>query len=337
MKAVDTVSETRYFIFNHEAAFVDCRCDGAVWAGGAMRLAEGAVRGFVKTPMLDSGERGNAWQRVLAELSVPCGAGIVWRVYASDKEITDAEPVFTAQNADDFLLIDVRGRYLTLTAELFGDAEIRSVQIYSAWESFLDYLPEIYRDYNGFTDRFLRLFAAQYLDLERQIDELSGTFDPIVAPEETLRWLAELVGVPHVGLWRTEGLRKLLSSGLYGRRGQFSALADYIEYFTGHRPYIAEHYRYMTGEDVNDRLYGDGDVTVFMPPEAAALALNIDAINLVIADFLPEDISCRVLLLDNYPVVSGYAYLGINTRVGAYEETVVGMNRIGFSVVGGSV
>jgi phage tail-like protein len=331
------MSETRYFIFNHAEAFDACRCDGAVWAGGAMRRAEGAARGFVETPVLDSGERGNVWQRVLAEVSVPFGAGIVWRVYASDKETVNTESVFTVQNADDFLLIDVRGRYLTLTAELFGNAEIRSVQIYSAWESFLDYLPEIYREYDGFADRFLRLFAAQYLDLERQIDELPGTFDPAAAPEETLRWLAELVGVPHAGLWRAEGLRKLLSSGIYKRRGQFSAFADYIEYFTGHKPYVAEHYRYLTGENVNDRLYRDGDVTVFMPPEAAELALNIDAINLIIADFLPEDISCRVLLLDNYPVVSGYAYLGINTRIGAYEEMIVGMNRIGFSVVGGRV
>lgn len=328
------MTETRYFIFNHEEAFAECRLEGFVWREDALRPIAGAGISVISTPVLDSGETGNVWQRISADITLFDNSRITWRLFASErKEADGACEVFTTSDTDDFLPVGVKGRYLRLEAQLYGNAEIRSVQIYQSWESFIDYLPEIYRDYNGFTDRFLRLFAAQYLDVERKIDTLPGTFDPSVSPPDTLRWLAELVGVPHIGEWETDGLRKLLTSGIYKRRGQFSVFADYIEYFTGHRPYIAEHFRYMTGRREYDRLYDDGDVTVFLPPKAAGT--DLETLDTVIADFLPEDISCRVIVLDSCPVVSGYAYLGINTRIGRYEEAVVGISRIGVSVIGG--
>ncbi|MDR2356324.1 MAG: hypothetical protein LBE16_09070 [Clostridiales Family XIII bacterium] len=331
--------ETKYFIFNHEAAFAACRLERLVRENGAVRRS-GEASGLFVTPLLDSGARGNMWQRVLADVRLADGASLVWRAYAADDvfatdTVEKREPAYVAENALDFIPQGTRGRYLVLTAELRGGVELHSVAVYAAWESFLDYLPEIYRDYDGFSDRFLRIFGAQYLELEQRIDSLSGTFDPAVAPESTLRRLAEIVGVPHINLWETEGLRKLLVSGIYKRRGQFSVFADYVGYFIGCRPYVAEHFRVMTGRCDNDRLYGDGDVTVFLPPDAANTEINADAVNVIIEDFLPNDIICRVMLLDAYPVVSGYAYVGVNTRVGAYRDAAVGQSRVGFGIVGG--
>ena len=335
------MGETRYFIFNHELAFADCRLNGLVWDSGAIKQSSEAP-GLLITPSFDSGSLGNVWQRILADVNLPEKASITWCVYVSDlslavDEIENLKPAYTAENTLDFIPQNTRGRYLILTAELRGGAELRSTAIYPAWESFLDYLPELYHDYDGFSDRFLRIFGAQYLDLEQRIDALAGTFDPAVAPEDTLRWLAELVGIPHINLWKTEGLRKLLVSGTYRRRGQFSVFADYVGYFIGCQPYAVEHFRLKTDKPEYQRLYDKGDITVFLPPEAAEQAINTDAVNLIIQDFLPEGLSCRIILLDNYPVVSGYAYLGVNTQVGKYSNIQVGQSRIGFSIVGGII
>ncbi len=325
--------ETRYFIFNHEAALAGCFLEHAAWRGGAVRSSGSNAR--IITPALDSGEQGNRWRRVVADFDCPAGSGISFRVFSADRKPVDIL-VFEADNAADFLLPGVRGRYLTVEIILTGDVALRSLQIFAAWESFTDYLPEIYREPDSFTERFLALFAAQYLDMERRIDTLAGTFDPAVAPEDTLRWLAGLVGIPHLALWSAPGLRRLLAGGLWRRRGQFSAFAGWVECFTGYQPYVAEHFRFLTGREENDRLYRGEDVTVFLPPEAGGAALNLDALTLIIADFLPEGLSCRVRVLDACPVVSGYAYLGINTRVGEYDATAVGRARIGFSIVGGN-
>lgn len=325
---------TKYFILNNHEAFAKCSLSGACEVDAGIRPAEGQYSATLQTPVLDSGAKGNVWQRVLADVRLPEGAKIAWRLWASDSQSFASQPHFFAENTLDFIPVGIHGQFLKLEATISGMAEIRSIQVFSSWETFLDYLPEIYRDYNGFTDRFLRLFAAQYLELEHQIDALPNTFDPAVAPPETLFLLAGIVGVAHVKLWDAAGLRRLLCSGIYSRKGQFSLLAEYILYFTGFRPYIVEHFRYVTGQPENDRLLSGYDLTVFLPPEAAVAAVNPEALDLIISDFLPADVRFRVILLDSYPVVSGYSYLGINTRVGAYEQMRVGSTRIGYSIVG---
>jgi len=305
------MNQTRYFIFNNadESAFIE-------------------------TPVYDSGLRGNMWQRVLADAIIPNGGSIIWTLYASD-DPNDLKEVFSINNLTDFIAQNVKGRYLRLRAQMSESVRLRLILIYCGWESFLDYLPEIYREYDGFLDRFLKLFSASYLDVEKQIEKLPETFDPRYATDFTLRKLAQIVGVSHVNLWCEDGLRKLLVSGIYSQRGRFSVFRDYIEFFTGFRPNIVENFRAITGNHMSDRLYEGFDITVFLPPEAAKAKLDINSINVVIADFLPSGMTFKVVILDVQPVVSDYAFIGINSRIGAYEQTTIGSSRIGFSIVGG--
>jgi len=305
------MNQTRYFILNNDD--------------------ESA---FIETPIYDSGLRGNVWQRVLADAIIPNGGSIIWTLYASDNP-DDLKKVFSINNLTDFIPQNVKGRYLRLSAQMSGGVKLSLILTYCGWESFLDYLPEIYREYDGFLDRFLRLFSASYLDIEKRIDKLPETFDPRYATDSTLRKLAQIVGVSHVNLWSEDGLRKLLTSGIYSHRGRFSVFNDYIEFFTGFRPNIVENFRAITGNQIIDRLYEGFDITVFLPPEAALAKLDINSINVVIADFLPSGLTFKVVILDILPAVSDYAFIGINSRVGAYEQTTIGSSRIGFSIVGG--
>lgn len=352
--------ETRYLIFNHEAAFGQFILDGFALRNGGLVLESG--RGVLITPVLDCKERGNPWKRLLAEAELPVGAYIKWRFFTVDRvyesenltellqsdaystdeklDLSHRFEVFSADNTLDFLLTGVRGRYAVVAAELSKPedsppAVIRSVQIFSAWESFLPYLPEIFRDEGSFLDCFLRLFSVPYLDMEKNIDTLYESFDPRVSPPDTLRWLAGIMGIPHIGLWGTDNLRKLLTDGTYRRKGRMSALPDFIKHFTGFRPYITENFRMLTGWAENDRLYLGSDLDLFLPPEALKTDLNIDSLHLVVQSFLPGGVTYRIQTLDVYPVISGYAYLGVNTRLGAYQESALGVNsRLNFAILG---
>lgn len=352
--------ETRYLIFNHEAAFGKFILDGFALRDGCLVLESGS--GAFITPVLDCNERGNQWKRLVAEAGFPEGAYIRWRFFTVDRvyecesltQLLQSEAyspneklnllrrfeVFSTDNTFDFLLAGVRGRYAVVAAELLKPeashpAVIRSIQIFSAWESFLPYLPEIFRDEGGFLDRFLRLLSVPYLDMEKSIDTLSESFDPRVAPPDTLRWLADIMGIPHVGLWGTENLRKLLMDGTYRRKGRLSALPDFIEHFTGFRPYVTENFRMTTGWVENNRLYLGSDLDLFLPPEALKADLNIDALHLIIQSFLPGGVTYRIQTLDDCPVISGHAYLGVNTRLGSYPEGSLGVNsRLNFAILG---
>lgn len=352
--------ETRYFIFNHDAVFNKFLLDGFAIKNG--RLVLESVNGVFVTPVLDCREHSNLWKRLSAEANLPAGTHIKWRFFATDKpyeslnltEILESKShppveklqlmrrfeVFSTDNTLDFIPAGVKGRYAAVAAEVVRPqgsppAIISSIQIFSAWESFLPYLPEIFRDEGGFLDCFLRLLSVPYLEMESTLDTLSETFDPHVAHADTLRWLAGIIGIPHVGLWGTENLRKLLTTGTYRRKGRMSALPDFIEYFTGFRPYVTENFRMMTGCDENDRLYYGSELDLLLPPEASKTDLNMDALHLIIQSFLPGGITYRIQTLDIYPVISGHTYLGINTRLGAYPESSLGVSsRLNFAILG---
>lgn len=352
--------ETRYLIFNHDAAFSKFILDGFDLRDGRLVLESGS--GILITPVLDCKEHGNLWKRLLAVAELPAGAQIHWHFITADKpyeyqsltELLQSEeypPVetlkqlrrfeaFSADNTLDFLLAGVKGRYAVVAAELLKPqnslpAVISAIQIFSVWESFLPYLPEIFRNEGGFLDYFLRLLSVPYLEMEKRLDTLSELFDPRVAPADMLRWLAGIMGIPHVGLWEAENLRKLLTTGTYRRKGRMSALPDFIEQFTGFRPYITENFRMITGSAENDRLYYGSELDLLLPPEAQKTDLNIEALHLIIQSFLPGGVTYRVQILDIYPVISGHAYLGVNTHLGAYPEGVLGVNsRLNFAILG---
>ncbi len=355
------MNDTRYFIYNHQAAFLRCRLSG-------MEIADDRVvierTGVLITPLMDSTERGNVWQRVTASIDLPEGASVEWRFYATDNERVAEKiqglledkalevrdvldrlgeyEVSRKTDALDFLPSKLRGQYcavsLTLTKpEGTTTLVIRTIQVYSAWESFLPYLPEIYREEGGFLDRFLRLFSAPYLELEQKTDALYETLDPRAASPSMVRWLAETMGIPHADLWKTENLRGLLISGLYRKKGRFSALADFVEQYTGFRPYVCENFRMLTGDTENDRHYQNGEITLLLPPEASETELSVESLHTVLTTFLPSGVSYTARILDMHPALSDSSYLGINTRLGEYTAAELGVNsRLNFALLGDS-
>ncbi len=106
----------------------------------------------------------------------------------------------------------------------------------------LRYLPEIYHA-NEFLGRFLMLFESFLAPLERQVAQSDAYYDPGLAPEGFLPWLASWIGVARDDSLPVSRRRRLLNSALelYQRRGTQAALREYLEIYSGGEVEIREY------------------------------------------------------------------------------------------------
>ena len=115
--------------------------------------------------------------------------------------------------------------------------------------SYLQYLPPIYQD-DPFTGRFLLIFESILDPLDRVIDQIHHYFDPLLAPEPLLPWLASWVDLVLNEKWSLERRRALVrhAAELYRWRGTRRGVSEYIRIYTGFIPLIDEPGREQSGE-----------------------------------------------------------------------------------------
>ena len=82
-------------------------------------------------------------------------------------------------NTDDFLLHELKGRYLWVLIRISGAAVdshfcMEGFRVEFPWTSFSGYLPEIYQEagQKSFFERYMAVFQSMYEDLEQQVDHL---------------------------------------------------------------------------------------------------------------------------------------------------------------------
>jgi len=107
--------------------------------------------------------------------------------------------------------------------------------------SYLQYLPPRYQEM-AFMGRFLLIFESILGPLERMIDDLDLYFDPLVAPEAMLPWLATWLGLTLDGHLTVAQQRALLRAAaqLYKLRGTLSGMSEVVQLCTGVVPEIIE-------------------------------------------------------------------------------------------------
>jgi phage tail-like protein len=121
---------------------------------------------------------------------------------AADDPFGDACWRALPQDVEDFLLGDDKGVYLFVGARLSGDrgATLRLKQLRADFdtESYVSYLPAIYREPAGradFLKRLVSLFQGLFEDIEDEAEALERYFDTSAAPAEGLAWLATWLAV----------------------------------------------------------------------------------------------------------------------------------------------
>jgi phage tail-like protein len=153
----------------------------------------------------------------------------------------------------DLILNPNKGRFLWLKLKLItfdekSSPSIRSARIYYPRLSYLRYLPPAYREdpvSAGFLERFLSIFETVFEGLDEGIDQLFRYFDPRLAPQGFLPWLASWINLSFDDDLPEERIRWLIRRApyLYGRKGTPEALVEFLEIYTGRRVTLTEHSR----------------------------------------------------------------------------------------------
>ncbi len=220
-----------------------------------------ASRGFLWTRQpIQAGHPKVEWQRLQAEIQpLPPNTHLDFLVCTSDsladgpKAVEGGEdplsdpkwrqaPHPPAADLDDIYIGGKPATYLWLAAQFSSDGSdtpvLSQVQVQFDRDSYLEYLPAIYRDKTPCGDfllRFLSLFESLYQDVEGEIRGLPVLFDPKATPKEFLGWLAEWLGLELDETWSEAKQRQILGEifRLYARRGTPSGLRRMLKLFAG--------------------------------------------------------------------------------------------------------
>lgn len=147
-------------------------------------------------------------------------------------------------NPEDALLSEAVGRYLWVKVELVGTAtaapRVESLRAYFPRQSYLRYLPAIYRtdaDSTEFLERFLSLFESVFTDVEEEIEAATRYLDPEGVPAEALDWLAGWLALAPDDTWSTVAKRRLVRDAheLFKARGTREGLRRLLALYLADR------------------------------------------------------------------------------------------------------
>ncbi|MBQ7677505.1 MAG: hypothetical protein IJT32_04655 [Lachnospiraceae bacterium] len=116
----------------------------------------------------------------------------------------------------DILLYGLTGQYLYIAIDVIGDGEgyLSNLRVDARGDQFMDTLPEVFRERNGFLHRFLSVFSSIYNDFDRQIDELPDILEIDNAPKEVLLEYGRWMGIDLSGDFLSEeAIRRFVREG----------------------------------------------------------------------------------------------------------------------------
>jgi phage tail-like protein len=162
-------------------------------------------------------------------------------------------------DATDFLILHEPAPFLWIGGILQGDGHasptVHQIRLEFEQDSWLRYLPAIYgRDEsrNAFLERALALFESLLANVEGDINDLPGLFDPWAAPDRTpgswLDWLSSWLASELEESWASMRRRRALASAfeVLGRRGTVQGLRQFIAWYADVDVAIEEPARYAS-------------------------------------------------------------------------------------------
>ncbi len=359
----------RYFLFNKVSDYqrgfgehVSYTAEGISAGGGYGKKAVFWSR------ILDSTEEGNIWHRMTCRVPQTDQALVKISFYASDeisfqdgeqtrtiREILHSEEMSLAEKKGfcrpwlqkeealgaDILLHSLTGRYLWFLLEIYPQTgetvEIGNFAVFFQAESWMNYLPEIYRREMGndsFLDRYLAVYQSIYDDISRRMKEFVYHLDPQAADPEFLQQLASWIGIEETYMWTEEQLRYLLGHAMefYEARGTRRGIEMFVELYTGELPFVIEWQDWESFDGEYGRmlrnLYADDpeSFTVLVREECIPTYKEHQALLCVIEQIKPVQMELHLIVLEPYIFAGGYSYLGVNSVLGQYERSVLDAN-----------
>ena len=324
----------------------------------------------------DSGQLETVWHRLRIDMQIPGGAAVNIRMYASDDtqilvpdtegggkvkadineylknknidinrkiDLLDYIGSKKYSNVDDMLLFNLKGQYLWLCLEVINyekeRVKIKSVKIEFPRVSFVDYLPEIYKEEekeDSFLPRYLGIFQSIYVDLEDRIDNTPIQFDTEKTNKEFLNWIADWLSVKNASIWGEKKLRTLIkeSVSIYKMKGTKTSISKIVKEYTGVEPIIVEQFDVKNNEYYEkqkkhvENLFGNNGYVFTVIISDKYIDDTEDYVELlkVIGSVAPIDSICNLVVLNDKIYLDHHCYLGINSYIAQNKELIIGEN-----------
>ena len=244
------------------------------------------------------------------------------------------------ENPNDVLLYGFKGRYLWICLEVInydqGEFNVSSLKIEFPQVSFVDYLPEIYREGQGkdsFLARFVGIFQSIYIDLEDEIDYTPLKFDTDRTSKDFLNWIADWFSVKDASIWGEKRLRQLIKEAvkIYKMKGTKRAIAKIVQEYSGIEPIIVEQFDvkgnmyYDKQKAVVENLFGNNGYvfTVMISEKYIKDTESYVELLRVINEVKPADSICNLVILNDQIYLDYHCYIGINSFITKNEKLVL--------------
>lgn len=233
------------------------------------------------------------------------------------------------ENLNDILLNDHKGRYLIYWFELISEGEsdyIEGLEIHYEPYSWINYLPQIYAENKDFLERYLAIFQTVFDDLEGIVDSMPEVYIPRKTKASFLNTLNEWLPIDSFQYFTEAQKRDLLSNyhELNHKRGTKEGLIQLVTIFTGSTPFVVEFkdYKHLnTQKSLYQRLYMNHPFgfTLLIPSELITNKAKFNALNQIIRNYIPAQVTYKIAPINTYMILDDYAYLGINSYI--YHQT----------------
>lgn len=369
----------KYFMFNKDMDFKRCFLHNMFYEDGKLIAEKASDRNSVMiSRVLDSKEIDMEWHRMIFHLNNHGNTSYEISVYAAnslqrrlgdteeslekilfdkDMDVSEKKKILkpylqkNIQSTDDILLHEIKGRYLWFILEtslqMNQEIQIDKIQVYFPRQSWISYLPEIYRseDKNQFFERFLAIYQTLYEDLNETIRQVPYLIDVDYADKEFLEWLAKWLDIAESYIWSEEQLRNLLRRGveLYKLRGTRQAVVEFVKLYTnGGETYVVENfqvkqYKNKKNEQLLERLYGNNPYKfqVIVQEKDVPTVREYQTLMKIIEEAKPAYMELELVVLKPYIFLDNHTYMGMNSVLGEYRNVSLdGVSMLSFSVLG---
>jgi phage tail-like protein len=152
--------------------------------------------------------------------------------------------------------LEPEGKVLIQNPDPGQPVEGNELRLVISGKSYLDFLPNIYRQYDTrqgeFLKRFLWLMKHPQMQIDRTIKDIHTYFEPFNTPKKFLPYLASVLALVLDESWNEAKKRELIANivRIYKLRGTPRGLALYLKIYTESEPEIIENYWPFNGFQV---------------------------------------------------------------------------------------